>query len=441
MALSIRRLADSHLRSALIGSAISLATKLAGSIAGIVLTIVIARRFGAAGSGSWVLATTLLMIAGYISLCGLDYSTTRAVAIFRAEDRWSAIRGWMWTGALIITPVGLTMGLLAWLALDPIAVALSEGPTFTRIAAPLCVAILPYALLRFIAGLLRGVQRFATAELLESGFIPTGLVVAIIALGVDDLRKAAALYALFAILGATLGLILWLQRIAGKGRPADPLNVADALRRSLPLAGAVLATLASPWIMTLFLAKYATAADVGIFRVALQFALLLGFLLNAVETGLSPQIAALHNQNRVKELLSSTKNMTLLLVVIGGIPAVILLIFTAPFLSIMGPEFARGVPAMRILLLAQVFNLATGPVGSFMVMTGLGRLSFWNATAGAILVLLVSLFAIPRYGVEGAAAAGAAATIFRNFVATVIVWRVHGVFLPLGLQAGRGPPH
>ena len=87
----LRRFGDARLRSALAGSAVSFGTKLAASAAGIGLTVLIARRFGAAGSGSWVLATTILMIAGYVALCGLDYSTTRAVAIYRSEDRLSLI--------------------------------------------------------------------------------------------------------------------------------------------------------------------------------------------------------------------------------------------------------------------------------------------------------------------------------------------------------------
>lgn len=435
MAWLLRRLGDAHLRSALIGSALSLGTKLAASAAGIALTVLIARRFGAAGSGSWVLAMTLLTIAGYISLCGLDYSSTRAVAIYRTEDRWAAIRGWMLTAIAIIVPLGAAVGVALWSSVGLIAHALSEGRTFISILTPLCAAIVPYALLRLLGSLLRGVQRFAIAEMLENGFIPAGLCISVLVLGISDLAQVGMLYVAMSACAVVAGFAIWLKHLGQRGRPADPLQPVETLKQSLPLAGAVLATLASPWIMTLFLADHASAADVGVFRVALQFALLIGFLLNAVETGLSPQIAALHSRGELRELLNSAKKMTLLLMVLGGVPALILMIFTAPFLSIMGPEFVRGVDAMRILLAAQIFNLATGPVGSFMVMTGLGRLSFWNAAFGALLVLVISLLLIPRYGIEGAAAAGAVATVSRNLVATIVVWRVHGLFLPLGLIA------
>ena len=433
----LRRFGDARLRSALAGSAVSFGTKLAASAAGIGLTVLIARRFGAAGSGSWVLATTILMIAGYVALCGLDYSTTRAVAIYRSEDRWAAIRGWTATACAVILVCGATVSLCLVAAAPHIANALSEGPQFTTIAAILSGAIIPYALLRLVASLLRGVQRFALAEVLETGLIPACLVVGVLALGIDDLGLVAALYVAIAVLGACGGMIVWLRLLGDRGRPWVLPATTEVLRRSLPMAGAVLATLASPWIMTLFLAGHASAAEVGIFRVALQFALLIGFLLNAVETGLSPQIAALHSQRKLGELLGATKKLTLLLMVLGGTPALVLFLFTAPFLSIMGPEFVSGANAMRILLAAQIFNLVTGPVGSFMAMTGLGRLSFWNALFGATIVLLISWALIPTHGIEGAALAGAAATVSRNLIATIIVWRAYGLFLPLGLAVGE----
>src|SRR5688572_25162334 len=109
------RLADSHLRAALLGSLASLATKLAAAFAGVAVTFLIARKFGAAGSGTWVLANTILAVAGYVSLCGLDYSTTRAIAVHRAAGHWSSARAWTSTGLLIVLVVGGLVTLATWL--------------------------------------------------------------------------------------------------------------------------------------------------------------------------------------------------------------------------------------------------------------------------------------------------------------------------------------
>lgn len=428
-----RLMADGHLRSALLASMASLATKLAAAAAGVLLTFLVARRFGAAGSGAWVLSTTILTIAGYICLCGLDYSTTRAVAIHRAAGQWAAVRSWTWTGLLIIACVGAPLTFAVHQVSPWLARSLSEGPLFAALMQTMALAIAPYAIIRFSAGAFRGARRFALADGLDSGVVSAGLAVSILVLDLQRLGDIANAYIAISAFAAAAGFAGWIASLRGQPGGTDPLAPREALVRSLPLAGTVLATLASPWIVTLFLAKFATITEVGVYRVALQFALLLGFLLNAAETGLSPQIAALHSQSKLNELSNAAKRITGLLMLLGGLPALILLLFAGWFLSIMGPEFPQGATAMRILIAAQIFNLATGPVGTFMVMTGLGRHSFWNALAGTALVLALSVLLVPWLGTAGAAIASAAATVFRNAVATVIVWRVHGLFLPLGI--------
>jgi O-antigen/teichoic acid export membrane protein len=328
-------------------------------------------------------------------------------------------------GSSVTVVLLLTRGLLARV--------LSEGPTFAGMMIPFALAIAPYAWLRFAASSLRGVRRFAASDALEGAAVPSMLVLLTLILGIRNLTHLADAYLAASVTVAAGGLASWFLILRGKPAGLEPVAPRDALTRSLPLAGTVLATLASPWIVTLFLAGAASTAEVGVYRVSLQFAQLLGFLLTAVEAGLSPQIAALHSQGKLAELAGAAKRLTLLLIVLGGIPSIILLIFTKTFLSLFGPEFPSGATAMRILIAAQMVNLATGPVGSFMVMSGLERASFRNAIMSMVLVLSISILLIPSLGTVGAAIAGGSAMVFRNLMATYIVWRRRGLFLPLGL--------
>ena len=435
----VGRFFDGHLRAAMLGSLASLTTKALAAVGSFALTALVARRFHAAGSGDFALGTTLLTICSYVSLCGLDYASTRAVAVLRAGDRYDAIRGWSRAGFRILLPLGLVISAAAWFAGRRYAGHLSPGPEFPMVLSALCFAVLPITATRFIAGMLRGMRRFAAADMFESVAIPVGLSLAILLFGMNSIADVANLYAGAAVVTALGALWVWRANLGDRGRPAEPTPLPGVLKRSLPLAGTVMATLAGPWILTLSLAGLATPADIGVFRVTLQFAVLLGFILQAVETGLSPQMAALHSQGRLGDLARTAKKMTLALGVAGGVPALILLVFAKEFLGLLGPEFVSGVDAMRLMILAQVINLATGPVGSYMVMTGLERWSMWNAITGTIIVLVVSATCIPLLGILGAAMAFSAAVIFRNLAATVIVWRRHRVFLPLGLSPASGP--
>lgn len=432
MRLRIKIPSDIHLRQALVGSIVALSTKLVTAGLGFAVTILIAREFGAAASGIWALALTCVMVAGSVSLCGLDYGSTRAVSVYRAENAWPEIWSWTLTATVILGAAGLIASFAMHSGSELIARALDEDSNFAALLRSLSFAIIPYAALRLIGGQLRGVRRFALAELLEGIFIPSALALLAVFSGFTTLAQLADVYVAGALTGAVAGLAVWFAFLGGKGLPPASLRPREALRRSLPLSGAVLVLMASPWIMTLSLAKFASMAEVGVLRVVLQFTILLGFLLTAVETSLSPQIAALHSQNRLADLLNSTKKMTAVMLLAGGVPAFVLFFFSEHLLNYLGPEFATGATAMRILLVGQIVNLATGPVGSFMAMTGMERLSFRNAVVGTVIVLVVCALLTPTLGIVGAAIAGAASAVYRNLALSVIIWRKHGVILPLG---------
>ena len=421
-------------------SFVSLVSKLGSVGIGFGVTVLIARRFGAAGSGLWALGATFLAITSTVSLCGLDYATTRMIAVYRAAEQWSAVRGWTRTGLVILGAVGSVATITAWVERAPIAALLGAPGDLDRILQTLSLAIVPACLLRLLGGLLRGLRRFAVAEIIEGSIVPASLAVLAFTVGLQGLGQIAEVYVGATFAAATFGLAVWFYILGDRGRPAGPMMFRSALSSSLPMAGTVLALLASPWILTIALARFSGPAEVGIFRVAMQFMLLMGMLLNATDTALSPQMAALHSQNKLKELLFATKNMTLLMIVLGGAPALILVIFAKEFLSILGPEFPRGAPAMQILILGQMVNLMAGPNGSFMIMTGMEKLSFRNALVGLIVVVVASALLIPRYGMVGAATAWACATIYRNLGLTAIIWRLHGLFLPLGIARSQTLP-
>ena len=171
--ISLRqRMTDGHLGAAFRGSVVSLATSLVAAAAGVALTFLIARRFGAAGSGAWVLATTVLQIAASVALCGLDYGSTRAIAVYRAADRWGAARAWTWTGILIVVTMGALMTVVTRLASPLMSRALSENATAAAVMATISLAIIPSATIRLMGGSFRGLRRFAVGNFLETGMIP-----------------------------------------------------------------------------------------------------------------------------------------------------------------------------------------------------------------------------------------------------------------------------
>jgi O-antigen/teichoic acid export membrane protein len=428
---------DRHFRDALSATWVSLVLKLGSAGAIFMLGLVVARRFGAEGSGVFGVASTIMAIAVIGGLCGLDYSATRAISQYEAEERWPAMRAWVRSAGLLMLGASGLFALITVAAAGPLSNLFGGGDAMTDAVIALGLASLPVAATRLLSALLRGSRRFVEASLVDPFLVPAGTLLLVLIVPVGSVAALTVLYALVAAVVASGGLFLWRRTANARGERAVDLGARRVLKSSLPIYGTLLGAFATPWVTLLMLSAYATEAETGVYRVATQFGVLLSFILQAVENGMSPQFAALQATGDLHSVAVAARRMIVILLLVGGIPAVLIGVFADPVLGIFGPEFTSGATALRMLAGAQILLFVMGPVGSVLIMTGLGRLSFWNSMAGALLVLALSLLLIPPYGVNGAAAAAAIAFVARAVAATAIVWSRRGIFMPLGIT--RGP--
>ena len=104
---------------------------------------------------------------------------------------------------------------------------------------------------------------------------------------------------------------------------------------------------------------------------------------------------------------------------------IVLPLLAAPewFLGLFGEGFASGATALRWLAAAQFFNVATGPVGAMLLMSGNERAQAKNESLGALVNILLAALLIPEHGMTGAAVASATAIVFKNVVAVLLVSR------------------
>lgn len=420
-------------RKALGATLVTLVLKLGTALCIFLFMLLVSRWFGATGAGIIAIATTIRAIAGVLGGLGLDMTITRTVASRTAREEGQQVRAdvaaaclavLIWS-ALICLPV-------AWAA-PHLARSFGNAPDLAFSIALLAGTAPALLLARIHAGSLRGLRRFITGNGIDP-FGPAALVlVLMLALPMNSIRDVAIAYAAAGILSALIGWILWLRLApaAGPERKATPL--VPTIREGLPVFGTLLGGFLTPWVVILAMGLFSTTAETGIYRVVAQFALLLGFILQASENGLGPQYASLKAQGRLEAIAPAARRTSLLLFVCGVLPGIAILILARPLLALFGPEFTSGVTALRILVGAQIIVTVLGPVGQLMIMAGLERYSLANSIAGAILVILLSLALIPALGATGAALAAGATLVIRAIVATAIVWQKLGLFLPLGL--------
>lgn len=152
-------------------------------------------------------------------------------------------------------------------------------------------------------------------------------------------------------------------------------------------------------------------ADVGVYTAAVRTATLVAFVMMVTSIAAQPRISALHSASTPGELSSFFRFVQLgsFLATLGI--GLMLAALGRPVLDLFGAEYVAAYPALLILIAGHVAAAAFGPVTSMLIMTG------GHAVAAAIqvcsvafsIVLLAAL--VPRFGLEGAAAAAVASLV------------------------------
>lgn len=154
----------------------------------------------------------------------------------------------------------------------------------------------------------------------------------------------------------------------------------------------------------------------GIYEVGFRVAELILFLQIAVSIVLAPRLGAYFEDSSgfdVNELIHKSQRV----IVLFSFPVfLILLVFCEPIITwVFGSDYHYAVPVCRILLIAHLINLLTGPSDLILNMAGKQSITVHVVVVVALSNVLLNLVLIPRYGIMGAAIATLMTNIFWNF--------------------------
>jgi len=391
---------------------------------GFPLQIYVSRRLGSSGLGTYSLLEGIsATVAGLLGL-GLAPTALRFIPQYLEEGDHASIRRLILRGALALSVLGLVgYGIFLLFCLG-----LSQATALRADAAAVVLmgALIPIGLLsHFAQQSLRGFHeiRYLIAG---SSFVQLS-VKAIATIVLFALGARLAGYALAtAIAGAVA--VLWLG--AGLGRklralwklPQGPQSKGRWRRYAAISYATSLISLPASYLDRFLLGVFVGAGPVGVLVVARQLQQLPGALYQMLISVAAPMFASAHardartEQEHLYALITdwAVKAAFPLIVFIG--------LFAHPVLSLFGPQFAdAGTLPVRILMVAQLFNLASGPNGNVAAMCGLEREAFHVDIAMMIATALLLALLVPTLGLTGAALSVLANSLGHNSWTLLIV--------------------
>jgi O-antigen/teichoic acid export membrane protein len=215
---------------------------------------------------------------------------------------------------------------------------------------------------------------------------------------------------------------VWLRRLIGRITEPAVYKWRELFGFSTVSWLASLAGTGLVWADTIILGIFRPAREVGVYQVATRLTVLATIVLLPIATSFAPQIADLYrrgNLERLARLYAVVTSWTLRLSLPGFI---VLVLFPRPLLHIFGRGFAGAATVTVVLAVGQMFDVATGPTGYMLVMSGRPYLTMANNVFALALNIGLNLVLIPRYGIKGAAVAWALSIALINVAKVAQVW-------------------
>lgn len=375
--------------------------------------------------GIFVTTYTCVTIISYIANLGLDSATLRFLSTYRAQDDHNRAAGLIRFVLWMTLISGLLCGALFFLGTTALAHFVYHNDVYE---VPFKEAALLIPLLAVQLTLSNGL--FALKAIKWKVYVdrliqPALTLVFIGVFYLLGLRLEALILAMICGLIASV--------ITGKyflGKASRPL-VHNAVPKFEPKVwlGFSLPMFLSSMIQSilnstdvLFLAAFATTAQVGLYSAADRMSGLVVIPLVALNLIFSPLIAEYYARGERKQLADMSKVVTKWALSLSLPVFLCFCIFHQAILSIFSKDYTAGGTVLIILSLGNLIDAGVGSVGYLLSMTGRARVVLANSVMTIVLNVGLGFFLVPRFNVIGAAVAAALTIIINNVAGLIEVY-------------------
>ena len=370
------------------------------------------RWAGASEYGLYVYVLAWVGVLATLASLGLPEAASRFIPEYAAQQDHARLRGFLRS----------SQRLTLWTSLGLAALG-AAGAALWEDRAPLVLigaGLLPvFALSALQVGLFRAFGRLPLAYALRALLYPALVLAGGAWLAQTDVRPSGAVLLGLAVPASLVPLLIRQRMLRSlvtpdvrRARPVPAYR--DWFRVGFPLL-----LNGSFWMLlsrtdVLLLGFFASSSEVGMYAIAVRLAGGLVFMLNAVEGVAAPAFASLHARGRPEALQRFVTAAARWSLWPSLLAAAVLFAFGRPILRLFDPSFVEAWEPLMLLVAAQLFNAATGPVGGLLSMTGLQTRLTWIIAWTCGLNLALNAALIPPLGLFGAALATACSTVVYN---------------------------
>ena len=394
---------------------------------GFITTLFLAHAMGAVGFGVFALGISIAFLFSLPSRLGLQQFLIKSLPGYTATNNCGEYKGAIVFA--LITAGAITVLVSAFAAISIIS-GLEPGPM--RQASLLGIGIAPFITITYLAqSILQTRMKPLRAHapeflIVQSLFLAYILIIHL----TSSLTPIPVLFCFGAAWGvAALISIYWTKKtwplLADSGLPRIAWR--DWAGLALAMTAASLFSILIGRIETVALAALSGPAEIGIYAIAMRFALLVTFSGFAISSGLGPALSRLHAEGdylgigRRLSLAARTNTMVAIIACIGIIGV------TSFLIPLIGPDFIRSRNVVAVLTLG--FFVQATMSRPYDALNMLGHINVAIPVSFAAIALYATLLVmlIPHYGALGAAIATAVSISVYALTLAYFFWKKTGL--------------
>lgn len=398
-------------------------------VLGLASNILLSRVLGPTGLGKYQLGYVLVQLVTSFCVLGLDKALMRYFPLLQARGvggrRLLLIQG---AGMVISLSLAFSGGLL--LLAPVLAESYFHSPDMKGVVQMFCLYLPFFALTRFFTGAVAAIKRVDFGSQITNILTPALFLVGLAVVAMTQTGLYGAITGRSVSMFVATVIFVWflLRHLPNNSnRPREAGHFKGYVLLSLPLFFVGLGYLLLGQMDTIMLGHFVSEKEVGVYSVAVRIS---AFVLLGLEIVL-PIVGPFWAQFAETGDLLSTKSLfgtvTKWTSQAGLLIFAFIVVFRVELLRVFGKGFEPGATVVWILCLGQLANVASGPTGQLLSMSGKQRLEVFNTVAMVGVNFALNLFLIPRIGMNGAAVATGLSIVSINLIKLLQVYFLFGL--------------
>lgn len=390
------------------GSGINLTGSFAASILGFIHVWILALYLPPDEVGLYYLGFSIISIISTLALAGTENGIRRFVAIYQEHNDIAVMSSFVRTALWVALPLSLILATFLYVTADFFSESFFSKPKLSTILQILSI-YLPFHVLTYL--LLSSTQALKHMQYkvicLDITYIILKIIIALI-LFLLGFRLYGAVTSLMVAMMLVTGLAFYYYRKVFpciQDTVSTPLRFNELLSFSVPQSFTFLLNKLLRNISTLMLGYFAVSSNIGFFNIAEKIIILSSSIVLSFNTMLAPIVASLHATNQKQEFSKIYKTVTKWCVTLGFPVSMLTILLSHQLMGLFGQKYSQGAVCLIILAIGQMFNMATGPAGLLILMTGRVYVEMMNMAITLLLCFSLNFMLIPKYNYIGAAAA------------------------------------